>query len=180
MLELLLGQIPEAIFFALFMIYAKNLKEKRVLFILLMIAEYLLAKHTFTYSWLFHISYMIIIFITLKYLYKEKSQITDIFLIIYSYVIMLFLSLVSYIPILIFINNFFVSLIINRILMILFLILFKDKLIILQNFLKKKWNRKKDNKGIKSTTVRCINLVIFNLFFYLINILMIFFINNWL
>ena len=44
MLELLIGQIPEAIFFALFMIYAKGLKEKRILFIVLMIVEYLLLK----------------------------------------------------------------------------------------------------------------------------------------
>jgi hypothetical protein len=31
-LEILLGQIPEAIFFSIFMIYVKGLKEKRVLF----------------------------------------------------------------------------------------------------------------------------------------------------
>lgn len=39
MLELFLGQIPEAIYFALFMIYAKNLKTKRLLYTILMILE---------------------------------------------------------------------------------------------------------------------------------------------
>ena len=42
--ELFLGQIPEAVYFALFLIFTKNLKEKRVLFIILMIGEYLLLK----------------------------------------------------------------------------------------------------------------------------------------
>ena len=30
LMELFLGQIPEAIYFALFMIFTKNLKEKRL------------------------------------------------------------------------------------------------------------------------------------------------------
>ena len=47
MLELFLGQIPEAIFFSLFMIYTKRLKEKRILFTVLMTIEYLLLKAFF-------------------------------------------------------------------------------------------------------------------------------------
>ena len=35
LLEIFLGQIPEAIYFALFMMFAKDLKEKRILYILL-------------------------------------------------------------------------------------------------------------------------------------------------
>lgn len=50
MLQLFLGQIPEAIFLALFMIYAKGLKEKRLLFIFLMIIEYLLTKYAFQFN----------------------------------------------------------------------------------------------------------------------------------
>lgn len=34
LLEIFLGQIPEAIYFTLFMIFAKDLKEKRILYIL--------------------------------------------------------------------------------------------------------------------------------------------------
>ena len=50
MLELLLGQIPEAIYFALFMIFTKELKSKRFLYVALMIAEYLLLKHFIEFS----------------------------------------------------------------------------------------------------------------------------------
>lgn len=78
MLELLLGQIFEAIYFALFMIFAKRIKEKRLLFITLMIFEYLLWKHLFKYNFIFHIGFIFTTYIVLKILYKEKSQITDI------------------------------------------------------------------------------------------------------
>ena len=50
MLELLLGQIPEAIYFALFMIFTKELKSKRILYIVLMVTEYLLLKHLIVYK----------------------------------------------------------------------------------------------------------------------------------
>ena len=79
MLELLIGQIPEAIYFAIFMMLVKQLKEKRVLFSVLMIAEYLLLKHFIKYSIYFQISYTLTTFLILKILYKDKSQLTDIF-----------------------------------------------------------------------------------------------------
>ena len=41
-LQLLLGQIPEAIYFALFMIFTKRLDKKQILFTVLMIIEYIL------------------------------------------------------------------------------------------------------------------------------------------
>ena len=79
MMELLLGQIPEALYFALFIIFAKQIKEKRILFTVLMVFEYLLAKYTFQYSVMFHISYIALIYLLLKILYKEKAQITRFF-----------------------------------------------------------------------------------------------------
>lgn len=59
-LEIILGQIPEAIYFALFMIVTKELKSKRTLFVLLMTLEYMLLKHTFVYSIWFHVLYFIL------------------------------------------------------------------------------------------------------------------------
>lgn len=60
LIQLILGQIPEAIYFALFMIVTKELKSKRTLFVLLMILEYMLLKHTFVYSIWFHVLYFIL------------------------------------------------------------------------------------------------------------------------
>ena len=48
--QLLLGQIPEAIYFALFMMLVKNIKEKRILFIVLMILEYVFLKYFLVYN----------------------------------------------------------------------------------------------------------------------------------
>ena len=179
MLELFLGQIPEAIFFALFMIFAKGLKEKRVLFTVLMIIEYLLLKYSFTYSWLFHIGYVIITYLTLKVLYKEKSQIIDVFLLLIGYIILGITSAIIYFIIWKTINNFIVYAILNRIFLILFLILSYKKLNKLQKLYKLHWNRNdKIKKKIKSVTFRSINVVIFNLCFFIINLGMLFIISQ--
>ena len=170
MLELFLGQIPEAIFFALFMIFAKGIKEKRILFVILMIAEYLLLKYSFPYSWFFQIGYMITTFVTLKVLYKEKSQITDIFLLLIAYIIMIASCAILYFIIWATTNNYIVYVILHRLFLILFLFIFNKRLINLQKIYKKFWNRNdKVKKKIKSVTFRGINIVAFNIIFFTIN-----------
>lgn len=171
-MELLLGQIPEAIFFALFMIYAKGIKEKRILFTILMIIEYLLLKYSFPYNWIFQIGYMVTTFLTLKILYKEKSQITDIFILLIAYLI---LGITSIFCFLLFKNNMILVSISNRIIIFSLLFIFKNKLIKIQKIYKFLWNRNdKVKKKIKSTTFRALNIVIFNIVFYLINICMLY------
>ena len=49
-LELLIGQIPEAIFFSLFIILGKELKEKRLLFTFLMVLQYFIIANLFPYN----------------------------------------------------------------------------------------------------------------------------------
>lgn len=172
MLELFLGQIPEAIFFALFMIFAKGIKEKRILFVILMIIEYLLLIYSFQYNWFFHIGYMITTFLTLKLLYKEKSQITDVFILLIGY---LFLGVTSIICCLLFNFNMIIVSIINRFLIFILLFVFKNKLQNIQKIYKILWNRNdKNNKKLKSTTFRAINIVLFNVAFYIINLFMIY------
>lgn len=46
-LLLFLGQIPEAIYFALFIIFTKNLRNYRVLFSIIVIVEYYLCMNMF-------------------------------------------------------------------------------------------------------------------------------------
>lgn len=171
-MELLLGQIPEALYFALFIIFAKQIKEKRILFTVLMVFEYLLTKYTFQYSVLFHISYIALIYLLLKVLYGEKSQITDVFIVLISYVSMMLFSILAF-P---FINiNYTFACILNRILMFLFLFIFRRKLYCIQKVYKLLWNRNDSKKKImKSTTFRCINLFTFNVAFYALNIAMIY------
>ena len=175
MLELLLGQIPEAIYFALFMIFTKELKSKRFLYIVLMIAEYLLLKHFIEFSIWFQIAYTIIQFIILKILYKEKAQITDIFTFTIASIVLMLFCISLYFIVWKTVNNYMVYVILNRICIFLFLIIFRKKLPKIQKLYKKLWNRNDTaNKKMKSTTFRALNLVVFNIMFYIINVCMIF------
>lgn len=171
MLELLIGQIPEAIYFALFMIYAKGIKEKKILFIVLMIVEYLLLKYSFQYNWFFQIGYMITTFLTLKVLYKEKSQIIDIFILMFAYIIIMLFSGISFFIAYNTIKNIIITNIICKIFLFTFIFLNRKKLYKITEIYKKFWNRNdKKFKRIKTTTFRSINIIIFNIMFYIINI----------
>ena len=176
MLQLLLGQIPEAIFFALFMIYAKGLKEKRFLFTVLMVVEYVLLLNIFPYNFKFHISFMILTYLLLKMFYKEKCQITDVFILAIGYIVLAISSVLFSIPkMLNIISNYTICIILNRIFLFIFLFVFNYKLINIQNLYKKLWNRNdKVPKKIKTTTFRALNLVVFNILFAILNLCMIY------
>lgn len=175
MLELIIGQIPEAIYFSLFMIYAKGLKEKRILFTVLMVAEYIILKEFIIYNIWFQILYTFITFLILKVLYKEKAQVIDIFTFTIGSVILMILSCITFLIFNIFCKNMLIASLFLKILMILFFIIFYKKLYKIQNLYKKLWNRNdKVKKKIKSITFRCINLMIFNLSFYILNIIMLY------
>lgn len=50
LLEIILGQIPEAVYFAIFILLTKEIKSKRVLFVISMILEYILILNALPYS----------------------------------------------------------------------------------------------------------------------------------
>lgn len=176
MLELFLGQIPEAIYFALFMIYAKGLKEKRILFVVLMVLEYLLLTRIIFFNLWFQILYTLLTFIILKILYKDKAQITDIFTFTIGSIILMLLSgiyIFAIYPFAIypFVKQPIITLVLNRVILISIVLVLNNKLYNIQKIYKKMWNRNdKVKKNMKSATFRCINLIIFNLMFYIINI----------
>lgn len=166
-LEVVLGQIPEAIYFALFMILTKQLKKKKILFTIIMILEYILLKRLFTFNIWFQISYTLMTYITLKVLYKENSQVTDVFTFGISSLVLIVCSIVSGG---LFLINPIVGIIFSRLLLFAIIFIFKNKLYNIQKLYKYHWNRNdKVNTKIKSTTFRCLNVVIFNLMFYIIN-----------
>lgn len=166
-LQLLLGQVLEAIFVALFMIFVKNLKSKRLLFVAIIIVEYLLLMSVFTYNWMFHILFVVITFIVLKVLYKEKAQVTDVFIFALSYIFIIISSVICYV---ISSKSVIIGCIINRLLLFIPLLILNYKLTCIQNIYKKYWNRNDQvKKKMKSVTFRSLNVVIFNLLFSIIN-----------
>lgn len=170
--QLLLGQIPEAIYFALFMIFTKQLKEKRIFFTFLMVLEYVLLKLIFPFNIWFHVTYTFTTYITLKLLYREKSQITDIFIFSISGISLLSISALCGALYANGILPYTFCLIINRVCLFTLLLTLRNKLKYIQNLYKTLWNRndRLKKRKMKSTTFRSINVFAFNLIFYIINI----------
>ena len=174
-LELFLGKIPEAIFLALFMVFTKNIKSKRVLFTSYVVTEYLSLKLVFSYSSYFHILLAILMFIGLKLFYKEKSQITDVFILIIAY---LYLGVTSILCYYLCRGNIVLATLSNRILLFYPLFLLRSKLSKIQELYKIQWNRGNQDAKIKSTTFRGLNLVLMYVTFIFIHCYMIFGIVN--
>lgn len=170
--ELFLGQIPEAVYFALFLIFTKELKEKRLLFMILMVSEYLLLKSFIHFDVWFQIGYTAMSFLTLKVLYKEKAQVTDIFTFGIASIVLMVISIVSF---LLLGPNMKLATLLNRTLLILFVVFTHKHLLNIQKLYKKFWNRNdRTTKKMKSTTFRALNTVLFNLMFVVINVCMIY------
>ena len=140
-----------------------------------MVVEYLLIMQNIYFNTYSHVIYTILIFLTLKVLYKEKCQITDIFTFGIASIIMILSNFIIYMFVWKIFNVFMIYAILHRIFLIIFIIIFHNKLYNIQKIYKKLWNRNdKINKKIKSTTFRSLNIIIFNFMFYIINLGMIF------
>lgn len=171
--RLISAKLLEPIYFSLFLIAGKNLKNKRILLTCIMIFEYIMLKQFIHFNVAFQFIYTFMSFINLKVLYKEKAQITDIFLFAAASVILIVLSIFTYITALYTYKDYFISLIINRILLFLFLFLSWNKIRDLYKKFYSHWNRHNNPKAIKSLTLRNVSIITFNLMFWVINLCMI-------
>ena len=167
---LFLEKILEAIYFSLFLIIGKNIKNKKLLFIGIMVFEYIMLTKFIEFNVLFQLIYTFMSFINLKVLYREKAQITDVFLFMVASLLLIAISAISYGVVYITIQEYFIALILNRILLfgLLFLLrnIIRDKYKVFCSL----WNRHNIPNQIKSLTLRNISIIIFNLMFWLINI----------
>lgn len=169
---LLLEKVCEAVYFSLFLIIGKNIKNKRLLLIGIMIFEYLALKHFIHFNVWFQLAYTFMSFVNLKVLYKEKAQVTDIFLFMVASVILILLSVFTYMTALYTYKDYFISLVLNRLLLFGIILIFK-------NFIREKyksfcslWNRHNKPNKIRSLTLRNISIIVFNLMFCFINFCM--------
>ena len=170
LVSILLGLIPEVLFFTLFITKIKNIKHKRILLFFILAIVYTLCIFIQDYETFYYVLFIALIYISLKRIYKNKIQIIDIFIIS---VAMLYIFLTSYI-LFIFLNDnmsdYFILYIIDRILLIIPFI-FINKLIDLYKIYYKLWNRNDNEKRpIKSITLRNISLILINILIFLIDI----------
>ena len=169
---LFLEKILEAIYFSMFLLIGKNIKEKRLLFTFIMIFEYLMLKHFIKYSVYFQLAYTFMSYVNLKVLYKEKAQVTDIFLFASASIILIVISAIFALLTYFVFENYLIMIILLRIVLFSFLFIFKKQIKIGYQKFCSLWNRHNKPKQIKSLTLRNISIIMFNLMFYIINIAM--------
>mgnify|MGYP004576665375 CR=1 FL=1 len=178
LLSLVLGMLPEVLYFTLFLINTKKIKDKKFkLFIGISIA-YIFCIIFNKYKIIYYVAFIFLLYAVLKLIYKEKTQIIDIFVISIS---SMYLSLVGFLCSL-FINNnytlYFVMMLINRCLLFLPFI-FKNNFFKLYKIYCGLWNRDDSKKKpIKSLTLRNISLITLNCFIFLLNLGTIYVINT--
>ena len=167
---LILEKVLEAIYFAMFLIVGKNIKNKKLLFIGIMVFEYLMLKSFIRYSVYFQVAYTFMTYVNIKVLYKEKAQITDIFLFTVGSLILIATSVLCYGIIYFTIHEYVWVLLINRPLIFALLYLGRNKIPQIYKRFCSLWNRHNIPNQIKSLTLRNISIIVFNLMFWLINV----------
>ena len=172
--RLISAKLLEPIYFSLFLLIGKDLKKRRLLFVLIMIFEYILLKIYIKFDVGFQFLYTFMTFLIVKVLYKEKVQITDIFLFTVASIFLIISSFACYIIIYFLTKNYYLVLIVNRLIIFLFLFIFRKT--IREKYVEfySLWNRHNNPNKLKSLTLRNISIIIFNLMFWLINLGMIF------
>lgn len=174
-LEIILGQVPEAVYFAVFMILVKGLKSRRFIFIVSMIIEYLLVLNVLPYSIWSYVLYFVLLFLLLKILYKDKSNVTDVFTMGIASIILIIVSILSYIVVSLFTTNIILGNLCQKIILFFVILVCKSYLPKINNIYRKLWNRSEISYKMKSTTFRVLNLIIFNFSFIIINLGVIFY-----
>lgn len=168
-LILLLEKVCEALYFSLFLIIGKNLKERRLLFITIMVLEYLALTSILQFNIWIQIIYTFMSFVNLKVLYRDKAQITDIFLFAAASIILILISFACGMVQIVFGVKYQLLLIINRIILFMVLFLIRNKIHKIYAKYYNNWNRHSNNK-IRSLTLRNISIITFNVMFCIINI----------
>ena len=74
--RLISAKLLEPIYFSLFIIIGKDIKNKRILFTLIMIFQYILLKLYIKFDVSFQFIYTFMTFVTLKVLYRYPSNFT--------------------------------------------------------------------------------------------------------
>lgn len=170
LISILFGLIPEVLYFTLFLIYTKNIKEKRIKLFLLISIAYFLCMLVQQYNVIYYILLIALVYIIMKILYKNKTQIIDVFVFSLSTV---YLTLLSYLGFILFnddLSNYYTLYTIARILLFVPFI-FKNKFNLLYKKYCKLWNRNdKEKRPIKSITLRNISLIIINIVIFFMNV----------
>ena len=170
-LSLILGILPQTLFFEFFVINIKGIKKKRLLLFILLYILCILLNMIVRYNLYLYLLYTPLYYAILKLLYRNKVQIIDVFIIALSFAVMMTISALCS---LIYKNNYnlyWIAYIVNNILLFATL-LFKKHFQKFYKFYCGNWNRKDGNK-IRSITLRNISLISLNAYIVILSIMLI-------
>ena len=167
-----IGLVLQSIYFAYFMVSVKNLRNKKIEYILFVMIEFWFLKYIckLNYTINFELMLGILMCIILKLFYQIKFRITDFIIYIISLV---FLGIIS-VSILIMIGANIYSVILGNLLAICLTYLLRHKLIKIDDFFNKFWNRHNIKKALKSVTIRGFSSVLTIITFLLIHLWLIY------
>ena len=168
----IIGGILQPIYFSMFLLSTKNIKDKRFLFILCMIFEglFLIFVCHMNYNINFELTYTLMTYIMLKLFYKDKARITDIVTFVISIITLGVISVLISITI----GMNLIGLLLSNIIPLLLAFIFRHKLTKIDVFYTKFWNRHNDRKMLKSITIRGISTVMTIITFLLLHLWLIY------
>ena len=169
-LTILIGMLPEVLFFSKFLEYSKNIKEHKTLLFIGILISYVLCILVSQYKILYYLCFIFLTYLILKIIYKKKIQIIDIFIISIAFMYIAFVGFIFSLFLKQDLSNYYFITIINRITLLIPFI-FKRKFNNLYRKYSKLWNRNDlENRKIKSISLRNISLICLNLFVFLLNL----------
>ena len=163
MVSLLMGMLPEVLYFTLSICFIKDIKKQRLKLFSLLVIGYIVLIMVCRFQLLFYLGYIVYVYIVLKKLYKSK--IID--LVIVS-VVSAYLTLVSFISFKL-IDTYMLAYLINRLMLFIPIFVLNYKLNDFYNVYYRLWDRHEGNK-IKSITIRNISLVFVNILIVIFNV----------
>jgi hypothetical protein len=162
-ISLILGMLPEVLFFTLFLIFTNDLKTKRLKLFGLLVLGYISLIMILRYEFLFYIGYVIYAYLILKLLYKVHISDLFVFALSFSYVALLSYFIYKFMS-----DNYYLAFAIDRILLFVPFIFKKYLRLAYLKYLSL-WNRNdKEERKIKSITLRNISLIFINLLIVLL------------
>lgn len=171
LMSLILGILPQSLYFTLFITEIKQIKDKRKILCVLTFIICTINALILQYNLYLYLLIIPCVYKAMKILYKKKTQIIDIFIIALAFG---YLSVLSYLCSLIYKNNmslYWIAYIINNVLLFAIL-LFKKYMIKGYRFYISQWNRKPGNK-FKSISIRNVSLILLNVFIVILDIIII-------
>ncbi len=166
--SILLGILPDTLFITFFIVTIKRIRAKKIWLFILVLLSYIICMVVKRYDVIYYTLFIILIYFSIYLVYKDKSNITDTFLIGFT---LLYMFLTALVPSLFMkdnLENYYICLLINKILFIIPFI-FMKKIRTIYNKYNEYWNRNDNKKRpIKSISVRNISLILLNVLMFFI------------